>query len=251
MESMNLYGDLEKAIAGQSFGLDAPVESLAAGEKLYPGDPVFGMVGDEKVGYGAHVSAVSLTASADLVTGNSITITINGIALEAVTFEGSSVDTIKKIVGAIDQSDEIRALGIDAFFEEGSPRAFILQGPGVTITAAAVVSGGASQASFTSAAYTAMRFMGVVRFEHVVYGNEAGCFPAGVSVPVQTGGKIYAPVADSANPDDKKVAYVILSGADAGKFTDQSGGGNYDCGCFFRSERVSGNLALIELRGMK
>ena len=247
---MNMYGDLDHAIAGMKFGLDAETESLAAGEKLYPGDPVFGMVGDEKTGYGTHVSAVSLTAGADLVAGNSIAVTVNGIALAAITFEGSSVETIKKIVNAIDQNQEIRALGIDAFFEEGSPRSVILQGPGVTITAAAVVTGGSSQAAFTSTPYTAMRFMGVARFEELAYGMETGCFPAGVSVPVQTHGKIFVPVADGAGPDDKKAAYVILSGDDAGKFTDEAAG-NYDCGCFFRSGRVSTNLALIELRGMK
>lgn len=247
---MDLYGNIEKAIAGMKYGIDTPAESLAAGEKLYPGDPVFGMVGDEKMGYGAHMSAVSLTASADLVADNAIVVTINGITLPSVAFENSSVDTIKRIINAIDQSDEIRALGIDAFFLENTPRAIILQGPGVSITASAVVTGGASQAAFTSAAYTSMRFMGVARFEQLAYGSEIGCFPAGVSVPVQTGGKIFVPVADSAAPDDKKQAYVILSGLDAGKFTD-SAAGNYDCGCFFRSDRVSGNLALIELRGMK
>ena len=247
---MNLYGGLEQAIAGQKFGLDAETESFAAGEKLYPGDPVFGMVGDDKCGYGAHVSAMSLTASADLVAGNSIAVTVNGIALAAVAFESSSVDTIKKIVNAIDQNEDIRALGIDAFFGEGSPRALILQGPGVTITATVAVTGGASQASFASTAYTSMRFMGVARFEQLVYGMETGFFPASVSVPVQTSGKIWVPVADNASPDDKKAAYVIMSGDDAGKFTDKATG-NYDCGCLFRSDRVSGNLALIELRGMK
>jgi hypothetical protein len=247
---MNMYGDLDQAAAGMKFGLDDKTESLAAGEKLYPGDPVFGMIGDEKVGYGAHISAVSLTANADLVAGNSIAVMVNGIALPAIAFEGSSVDTIKKIVNAIDQNGEIRALGIDAFFEEGSPRAVILQGPGVTITASATVTGGAGQAAFASSAYTAMRFMGVARFEELAYGMEAGCFPAGVSVPVQTGGKVFVPVADGASPDDKKAAYVILSGDDTGKFTD-SASGNYGCGCFFRSGKVSGGLALIELRGMK
>jgi hypothetical protein len=241
---------MDKALAGMKFGLDAETESIAAGEKIYPGDPVFGMVGDDKVGYGAHLSAVALTASADLVTDNSIAVTINGIAIAAVLFETSSVETIRKIVNAIDQNEDIRALGIDAFFVEGSPRGIVLQGPGITITAAAIVTGGASQATFSSAAYNSMKFMGVARFEELVFGLETGFYPAAASVPVQTHGKIFVPVADTANPDDKKPAYIITSGDDAGKFTDVASG-NYDCGCFFRSDKVSGNLALIELRGMK
>jgi hypothetical protein len=246
----NLYSGMDKAIAGMKYGLDEETESLAAGEKIYPGDPVFGMVGDDKVGYGAHMSAIALTASGDLVTGNSIAVTVNGISLDPVLFETSSVETIKKIVNAIDQNEEVRALGIDAFFVEGSPRAIILQGPGITITASAVVSNGASQATFASTAYSAMKFMGVARFEQLVFGLDTGFYPEAASVPVQHHGKIWVPVADTANPDDKKPAYVILSGDDAGKFTDVAAS-NYDCGCFFRSDRVSGNLALIELRGMK
>jgi len=248
--SMNLYGNTGKALAGLLYGLEAETESLAAGEKIYPGDPVFGMVGDEKVCYGAHISAVSLTAAADLVAGNSIAITVNGIAIEAVTFEESSEFTIRKIVNAIDLNQEVRDLGIDAFFLEGSPRAVLLQGPGVTITASAAVTGGASQAAFSSSPYTSARFMGVARFMQLTEGKETGCYTKNTSVPVQTRGKVFVPVASNANPDDKKPAYVILSGADAGKFTDVAGS-NYDCGCFFRSARFDGNLALIELRGMK
>ena len=247
---MNLYGDQGKAIAGLLYGIEAETESLAAGEKIFPGDPVFGLVGDEKVGYGAHISAVSLTADDDLVVGNSIVVTINGIVLDSVTFEDSSEYTIKKIINAIDQNLEVRALGIDAFFAEGSPRAIILQGPGITITASAVVTDGASQAEFDSTPYSSMKFMGVARFQQLGYGKDTGFYPAGASVPVQTRGKIFVPVADSANPDDKKAAYIIRSGTDAGKFTDVSTG-NYDCGCFFRSDRFDGSLALIEIRGMK
>ena len=247
---MTMYGELDKALPGMKYGIHDEMESIAAGENIYPGDPVFGMVGDDKVGYGARVSAVSLTASADLVAGNSVSVTVNGITLSGITFEDSSVDTVKKIINAIDQSLEIRALGIDAFFVEGSPRAVILQGPGVTITASAVVTGGASPATFASAAYSSMKFLGVAAFEQLAYGKETGYYPASTSVGLVVKGKVFAPVADGSNPDDKKPAYIIMSGNDAGKFTDVANG-NYDCGCFFRSNRVTGNLALIEVRGMK
>jgi hypothetical protein len=126
---MDLYGNIEKAIAGMKYGIDTPSESLAAGEKLYPGDPVFGMAGDEKMGYGARMSAVSLTAGADLAAGNAIAVTINGITLPPEPFENSSADTVKRIINAIDQSDEIRALGIDAFFLENTPKGNHPAGP--------------------------------------------------------------------------------------------------------------------------
>jgi hypothetical protein len=70
------------------------------------------------------------------------------------------------------------------------------------------------------------------------------------AIPVQDWGKIHVRVAESSTPQDKKPAYVILSGADAGKFTDVSTN-NYDCGCIFRSGRIESDLALIEVRGLK
>jgi hypothetical protein len=247
---MDLYGGLKPAIAGLKFGLDSETESIAAGERFYPGDPVFGFVGNDKVGFGAHVSSVSATASADLVTGNSIDVTINGVSLDAVNFVTSSEETIREVVNAINLNEDIRDLGIEAYLVEGAPRAFYLAAPGLTITASAAVTGGSSQATFTVAAYTDMKFMGVAPFEQIADKDGVGFYPAHTSVPVQYSGKLYIRVASGANPGDKKSAYIILTGDDAGKFTDVAGS-NYDCGCFFRSGKVGNDLALIELRGLK
>jgi hypothetical protein len=247
---MSAYGDLDKAIAGQKFGLDDETETVIAREKLYPGDPVFSLVGEEDAGYGAHLNGVTLTASAALVTGNSIAVTINGIAVDSVSFDTSSPNTFQKIVDAINLNADVRALGIDAFIKEGSPLKFSLAGSGITITVAAVVTGGASQATFTSAAYTTAVFLGVARHMELSYKEGTGFYPQGVMVNVMTHGRIAIPVADDAGPGNGKKAYVILSGNDAGKFTDVADGA-YDCGCYFRSGRIEGNLALVEVRGMK
>ncbi|MDR2403415.1 MAG: hypothetical protein LBD78_05240 [Spirochaetaceae bacterium] len=250
---MDLYGSLKPAIAGLKYGLDSETESIAAGEKFFPGDPVFGFVGDDKSGYGAHVSSVSLTANADLVTGNSVAVTINGVALDPIDFATSSAETIREIVNAINENEALDDLGIGAYLVDGAPRAFYLAAPGLTITASATVTGGASQAAFTAAVYTAMKFRGVAPFEQISSKDGVGYYPVHTSVPVQTHGKLWIRVAKSANPGDMKPAYVILDGEDAGKFTDVAGS-NYDCGCFFRSGKVtneSDDLALIELRGLK
>jgi hypothetical protein len=111
---MNIYGDIEKALSGQTFGLEAECESFCAGEEFLPGDPAFGIVGDDKMAYRAHISAVTLTADADLVTGNSVAVTVNGIAVGPVAFVNSSAETIAAIVTAINLSDEIRR---EFFFE--------------------------------------------------------------------------------------------------------------------------------------
>ncbi|GMO53038.1 MAG: hypothetical protein Ta2G_11010 [Termitinemataceae bacterium] len=247
---MRLYGDRQQALAGQTFGLDSQTETFVAGENMDMGVPCFGMTGESEVCYGAHVNAVKLTASAALVDGNIATVTVNGKAVGSIPFTNDSPSTIRAIKDAIELNEDVRDLGIDAFLVEGLPLAIFLSGPGITITASIVVSGGASQATFSSSAYTDAKFLGVSRHEDISYREGVGFYPKTTSVSVQTWGKIYAQIASTANPADKKPAYVILTGADAGKFTDASSG-NYDCGCIFRSDIIDGNLALVELRGLK
>jgi hypothetical protein len=249
MGGIDIYGDMPKAIAGAKYGLHDETETFIAGEKIFPGDPCFGMVGESSKCYGAHVSAVSLTASTSLVTGNKIALTINGIALAVIDFINSHQETMRAVVQSVNLNAQVSALGISAFLVDGAPNTLYLESPGVSITASAVVTGGASQASFASSSYTSMKFLGVARHQELCYREGTGFYPEGQAVNVMSRGKIWVPVAETASPVDKEPAYVILSGDDAGKFTDTASG-NYDCGCIFRS-RNEGGLALIEARGLK
>jgi hypothetical protein len=246
---IDVYSEPKRAIAGSKYGLDDICETMIAQEKISPGDPVFGMKGERGMGYAAHINAAALTAAADLVAGNSVAVVVNGITIPAVDFINSSEETIKAIVQAIDLNDDVRALGIDAYIVDGNPRAFFLSGPGITINASATVTGGASQTTFTQSAYTDAKFMGVARHTELSYREGTGYYPAGESLNVMTHGKIYVPVTDDATPVDKEPAYIVLTGANAGKFTDVVTD-NYDCGCVFCSDAQDG-LALIEVRGMK
>jgi hypothetical protein len=248
MGERTLYDPPARAIAGQKHGLKDNVRTYCAGEKIYPGDPVFGMVGDALTCYGAHINAVTLTASAALVTGNKVAVTVNGKALPVVEFINSSSDTLAAIVQAIELDADLSELGITAFAVEGA-NAIGIVGPGISITASATVTGGASQATFTSAADTNMKFLGVAEHTELGFKEGVGFYPPAHPVNVMDFGEIYVPVAENASPSDKEPAYIILSGADAGKFTDAASG-NYDCGAFFRSNAEDG-LARIELRGMK
>jgi hypothetical protein len=251
MGEMDIYGDMAEAFAGMKSGLNDETETFIAGEKIYPGDPVFGTVGDSKKCYRAHVSAISLVASAALVTGNKVSVTVNGVPLPVIQFINSSLETLKSIVNAINLSDSLSVLGISAFTVDGSPLAIYLEGPGITLTATATVTEGAAQATFSSAAYTNTKFVGIARHQEMSFAEGSGFYPEGVAVSVMTRGKIYVPVADNTTPVEKEQAFVVLSGDDAGKFTDSSGNGNYDSGCYFRSGRIKGGIALVEVRGMK
>jgi hypothetical protein len=244
----NLYGDPQRAIAGQQFGLSGHTRTYAAGEKLYPGDPVFGMVGDSEHCYGVHLNAVTLTASANLVTGNKVAVVVNGIALPVVEFVESTKKTLEKVVQEIELDGDLSELEITAFAVEGA-RAFTIVGPGISISASAVVTEGASQATFSSAADTDLKFVGVAEHTELCARSGTGYYEPEDSVNVRDFGEIYVPVADDADPADKEQAYIILSGDEAGLFTNEADG-NYDCGAFFRSNKQDG-LARVELRGMK
>jgi hypothetical protein len=243
--SRNLYGDPQRAIAGQQFGLTAHTRTYIAGEKIYPGDPVFGMIGDDEHCYGAHLNAVTLTASAALITGNKVAVTVNGKDLPVVEFTGSSAATLAAIVQTIELDSDLSDLGITAFVVEGA-NAFTIEGPGITITASAVVTGGSSQATFDSAANTNLKFIGIAEHTELCTKNGAGYYDAEDAVNVRDFGEIYVPVDEEANPADKESAYIDIAN---GVFTDVAGS-NYDCGCFFRSNKQDG-LARVEVRGMK
>jgi hypothetical protein len=139
-------------------------------------------------------------------------------------------------------------LGITASVLEGL-NAIIIIGPGISITASAVVTGGSSQPTFTSAADTNMKFLGVAEHTELGFKEGVGFYPPTHAVNVMDFGEVYVPVADGVNSADKEPAYIILFGDDAGKFTNVADD-NYDCGAFFRGHEEDG-LARLELRGMK
>lgn len=240
-----LYGNPQRAIAGQQFGLSANVRTYSAGEKIYPGEPVFGMVGDDEHCYGAHVNAVTLTASTPLVVGNKVKVVINGITLAPVEFVESTAKTLERITRDIDINAALSEIGINAFVVEGLD-AFTLVGPGISITASVTVTEGASQPTFSSAADTNLKFLGVARHTELSTSKGTGYYDINDSVNVLDGGEIYVPVDEDANPSDKEPAYIDIA---KGVFTDVPAS-NYDCGCFFRSNKQDG-LARIEVRGMK
>jgi len=245
---MDLYGEPKRAIAGQKFGLKDNTRTYLVGENITPGEPVFGMVGDDRTCFRAHINAVTLTASAALVAGNQVVVTVNGKALAPVAFIESTAKTLAAIVQAIELDPDLNDLGIATFVVEGA-NAFSIEGPGINITASAVVTGGASQATFTPAQDTNLKFLGVARHTELAFREGTGFYPPKHAVNVQDFGEIYAFVAEGANPSDKEPAYIILSGDDAGKFTDVAGD-NYDSGAIFRSNAADG-LARVELRGLK
>lgn len=245
MSDRDLYADPPRAIAGQTHGLTGHTRTYSAGERIFPGDPLFGMVGDDEHCYRAHVNAKTVSFSAPLITGNKIAVTINGIALAVVEFVESSTATLERIVRGIDINTALSDLGINAFIVEGA-NAFTIVGPGIDITAVVTVTEGESQPEVDIQSDTNMKFIGVAEHTELSTNKGTGFYDISDSVNVRDFGDIYAPVHEDANPSDKEPAYINIA---QGVFTDIPGG-NYDCGCFFRSNKQDG-LARVEIRGMK
>ena len=243
---MKLYGDPARAIAGQKYGLQDVTESRLAAGDIEPGAALFGTVGDERV-YTAHNNLVSLVASADLVASNKLAVVVNGVQLDAIDFDTDTDKTLAAVADAINGNETLADLGIGAIVVAGA-KTVTIAGEG-EVEAEITVSGGASQATFTATATTGMKFVGVALHEELAYREGAGFYPKHTAVNVLTHGVVYVPVADGADPADKKPAYVVLSGGDRGKFTDEESG-NYDCGCVFRSDAQDG-LARVEVNGLK
>jgi hypothetical protein len=203
------------------------------------------MVGDNERCYRAHINAVTLSASASLVSGNKVSVTVNGVALPVIEFIESSSKTLEKIVREITLSSALGESGISAFVVEGAD-AFTIAGPGINITASAAVAGGASQGTFSSSADTNLKFIGVAEHTELNTVKGTGFYDVNEAVNIRDFGDIYVPVAEDSYPADKEEAYIDIS---EGVFTDVQGS-NYESGCYFRSGKQDG-LALIEVRGMK
>lgn len=248
---MGAYGAPDVAIAGMVEGFHNDFESAIAKEDINFGSPVFGFVGSENKCYGPHLDKATVTLSADLVTSNVYTVTINGTAV-AGTFDTDHATTMTALIAAIKADTTLAALGISAA-AGSSNRVIVVSAPaGLDLTVTGAVTLGASQASVAVVYGTNGKFLGVAAFVQnggKDFGAGTACWKNGMSVSILRDGRLYVPAESTVA--DKDPAYVSgLGGAGTlGKFTDVSTN-NYDIGGFFRSN-VSSGLALLEVRGMK
>ena len=82
---------------------------------------------------------------ADFVASNVITITVNGTAADAVTFDTDHATTIALVATAVNALDGVTCTGADNTVEGGA--IFYIETPGVAITVTETVTGGGSQAT--------------------------------------------------------------------------------------------------------
>lgn len=251
---MGAYGSPDVAIAGMVVGFHNDFESAIAKEDIDFGSPVFGFVGSEDKCYGPHLEIATVTLSADLVAGDTVTITVNGND-NSETFDTTHAKAMEDLIEAINSDTDIAALGIKAA-AGASNRVVVLTGPaGLDVVATADVehaASGSGTAEATVARSTAGKFLGVAAFVQnggKDFGAETSCWKEGMSVSILRAGRIWVPA--EATVSDKDAAYVVTVGAGTfGNFTDVATN-NYDIGGYFRSNVSSSGLAELEVRGLK
>lgn len=246
---MGAYGTLDQALPGLQYGLDIKVRTGIAQEAIAFGKAIFGHAGTEDKVYGAHFDRSTLTLNADLVASNVYTVVINGIEV-AVTYATSHAASMTALIAAINAKAEVVALGISAA-AGSSNRIIVLTGKGLNITATGAVTLGSSQAGVTVLADTWAKFLGVALFTQKstkTVGAGSSSYLAQESVNILERGALWVPAAAAVK--DKEAAYAIYAATNQGQFTNSSSG-TYDTGCYFRSNRNSQNLAVLEVRGLK
>ena len=162
--------------------------------------------------------------SADLVAGDTVTITVNGNE-NSETFATTHAKAMEDLIGAINADTDIAALGIEAA-EGASDKVVVLTGPaGLDVVAtASVTSTGSGTATASVARSTAGKFLGVAAFVQIggkEFGAETSCWKEGMSVSILRAGRIWVPAESTVS--DKDAAYVVTLGTGTfGNFTDVS-----------------------------
>ena len=247
---MNLYGNQQLGIPGMVLGNKERVSTKIAGHSIAPGEPLFSAEGDPNIVYKAGLTAVAVTISA-LVENNRVALTVNGTGVTPVTAVGAGdvmpIETARAIVDAINGNETLYAAGVTAFFNEAAPLKIYVQAPTVTGT----ITDGASQGTVASAAFNSNVFVGVALYTTVLaYWKIAGFYEKADAVNVLERGVVLVNITDSAVPSFGKPAYIVLSGADAGKWTDVATD-NYDAGCVFYNTTAELGTAYVDVRGIK
>ncbi len=243
----NYFGDMTEKFRGMMYGLKNNIETWRAAEIIDFGDPVFGYTGDNLNCYKAKQDISTIVWDADFVTDNTITVTINGDSISE-DFDTDHATTIGNVKDAINSNwDGITAELTDS---SGDNRTIKITWHGHNLDVSESVTGGASQAGSTITYDNDQVFLGVAIYSAATVTKDSeGVYDANSTVNVMTEGKVYIEVKETVNSNTS--AYVVTTDNDyQGKFSATSS--DYTTGCYYRSSASSnGDLALIEVRGMK
>ena len=168
-------------------------------------------------------SKASLTFDADFVTGNTIDLNVNGVAISQVTFATSHAATFAAVIAAIDS-----LTGISAVAGTGREILITVDNAASNITISdVVVAGGASQAGSTTVYSSVDTFEGIAALRHgqptTIGGDDK--YQINDAVNVLTKGVIFVEVVATVAYGDSVYVYNDKSNeSNQGQFTNASSG---------------------------
>ena len=168
-------------------------------------------------------SKASLTFSADFVTGNTINLKVNGVAISQITFATSHAVTFSAVIAAIDSLS-----GISAVAGTGREILITVDNAISNITISdVVVAGGASQATSTIVYSSVDIFEGIAALRHgqptTIGGDDD--YKTNDAVSVLTKGVIFVEVVATVAYGDAVYVYNDKSSeSNQGQFTNNSSG---------------------------
>lgn len=236
---MAAYGEQDEAIAGLPHGINKRVRTLRCGESagIPFGHAVMVYSGDRDGGYSMKQDELLLTFSADLVTSNSIALTINGTALTPVVFATSHNDTMDLLKAAIEAVFTTAAVTLPDISTNRQIKVYIKD---TIMSGSGVVTGGASQATITATLSSAQVFAGVSGFVHKEYAGVAK-YNLNEAMNVLHSGEVWVETSETVQAH--MPAYIVQSGASAGKFATSG----YATNARYKSNVTGAGLALVEV----
>jgi hypothetical protein len=243
---MSAYDVMDSTIAGLKSGIDSRVEggwACADSNGIAFGKPVFGYRGDPINVYNYFLDVDKMAFDADFVTGNTIDITVNGVAAAQVTFD-TDHDTTAGLVAAA-----VAALtGVECVLDPADTdnRTFLIRTKGATCVSSEVVASGASQATGTITSHSGQVYLGVAMFVQKVSddGATASKYDQYDAVNVMNKGEIWCDSTGTCEANNEAYVYAT-AGADFGKV----GASGEAINARFRSNATSGALVRIYTDG--
>lgn len=216
---MAMYENIQQLAAGVKYGSQRTnvTEPYVAKADLGFGKAAFGYAGDPDTATDVFNDKNTITYNADFVALNVINVTVNGLAIDPVTFTDDQATTMGLLVAAI--------AALDPDFEVTSlARVVTITAPGQDIVISGAVTLGATQATTTvgtAAVADDLVFLGAVLKAQKApdaANSEVG-YVEDEMLEVMRSGYLCVQVDAIANCSEHSPVYVITSGVNKGKFT--------------------------------
>lgn len=212
---MAAYGDMDRGIPGMKSGSYSRVESKVAQEEIAFGLPVFGYIGEDGKCWGYKNDVGKIVFDADFEASNVITITVNTVAADDVTYASSHDNTMDLLLAAVQALEGVEA-ALDS--TDTDNRTLLIRVKGETAAVTEAVVGGSGQPDGTITYGSGQIFLGVSLFTQKMPYDSSAAYDAEDAVNVMVDGWIRGETAAAVSVNG--TPYVVTTeGANLGKFS--------------------------------